>query len=137
LSEAYRRGDTVVVNDVRSIRGSQNPSGRQDGGPADRAFIGTTLVKNGNFLQRSCQQRDAREWTTTEVALVRDVAERTWDAVERARAEASLREREQGLSSPSTHLQPVLDLGCTDQSSGLGRAGPFALRPSRRDVHEI
>ncbi|NTU85881.1 MAG: response regulator, partial [Chloroflexales bacterium] len=32
----------------------------------------------------------ARDWTTDEVALVREVGERTWAAVERARAEAAL-----------------------------------------------
>ena len=36
----------------------------------------------------------ARVWTQTEIALVRGVAERTWEAVERARAESALRERE-------------------------------------------
>ncbi|PAX07982.1 PAS domain S-box protein [Sphingomonas lenta] len=35
-----------------------------------------------------------RRWTAAEVALVEDVAERTWAAVERARAEAALRESE-------------------------------------------
>jgi PAS domain S-box-containing protein len=35
-----------------------------------------------------------RVWTPAEIALVRDVAERTWETVERVRAEAALRERE-------------------------------------------
>lgn len=35
--------------------------------------------------------RDVREWTTAEIALVQDVAARTWDALERAYAEESLR----------------------------------------------
>ena len=38
-----------------------------------------------------------RVWLAAEIALVRDVAERTWEAVERARAEAALREREYRL----------------------------------------
>ena len=38
-----------------------------------------------------------RPWGVTEIALIHDVAERTWDAVGRARAEAALREREQRL----------------------------------------
>lgn len=36
-----------------------------------------------------------REWKSGEVSLVADVAERTWAAVERARAEAALRESEE------------------------------------------
>ena len=38
-----------------------------------------------------------RAWTSSEVELVRDVAERTWDAVERTRAEAALRQQKQRL----------------------------------------
>ena len=38
-----------------------------------------------------------RVWTPSEIALVRDVGERTWDAVERTRAEAALREQKQRL----------------------------------------
>src|SRR6185312_2722516 len=60
------------------------------------AFIGATLVKNGRLLAAfGANNATPRTWTPTEVALVRDVAERTWDAVERARAEAALRAREQ------------------------------------------
>src|SRR5262249_22782478 len=53
-----------------------------------------------------------RDWTPTEIALVRDVAERTWDAVERARAEASLRtskERLQFLVTLNDRLRPLKD----------------------------
>src|SRR5262249_8170264 len=39
-----------------------------------------------------------RVWTKSEVELIREVAERFWEAVERARAEEALREREQRLS---------------------------------------
>jgi PAS domain S-box-containing protein len=38
--------------------------------------------------------REARAWSADELALLEAVAERTWDAVERARAEAALRESE-------------------------------------------
>jgi PAS domain S-box-containing protein len=55
-------------------------------------------VKNGKFLAAfGANNATPRQWTSTEIALVRDVAERTWDAVERTRAEAALREREQRL----------------------------------------
>ena len=39
-----------------------------------------------------------RVWTAAEIELVRQVAERTWDAVERARAEAALRQQTSRLS---------------------------------------
>jgi len=40
-----------------------------------------------------------RAWTPEEIALVRDVAEQSWDAVERARAEAALRRLNESLES--------------------------------------
>jgi GAF domain-containing protein len=36
-----------------------------------------------------------RAWTSDEVTLVEETADRTWSAVERARAEAALRESEE------------------------------------------
>ena len=57
-----------------------------------------TLLKGGRLVAAfGANNATPRLWTPTEIELVRDVAERTWDAVERARAEAALREREQRL----------------------------------------
>src|SRR5262245_20428002 len=98
LRDAYRRGETVVMNDVSSdprFTDAERVTMQQR---QMAAFIGATLVKNGKFLAAfGANNATPREWTSTEIALVRDVAERTWDAVERTRAEATLREREQRL----------------------------------------
>src|SRR3712207_1787404 len=61
-----------------------------------RAAIGVPLVKGGRlaavfFLHFPV----AHQWPAHEVALVEETAERTWAAVERARAEAALRESEE------------------------------------------
>jgi len=98
LSEAYRRGETVVVNDVSSDPRFTDAERVTMQAREIAAFIGATLVKNGQFLAAfGANNATPRHWTPTEIALVRDVAERTWDAVGRARAEAALREREQRL----------------------------------------
>jgi PAS domain S-box-containing protein len=98
LSDAYRRGETVVVNDVSVDPRFTEAERVTMAGRQIAAFIGTTLVKNGKFVAAfGANNATPREWMPTEIALVRDVAERTWDAVERARAEAALREREQRL----------------------------------------
>ncbi len=95
LREAYHRGETVVVNDVES-----DPRFTEEDRAAMKerqmaAFIGVTLIKDGRMVAAfGANNVTARAWTTTEIALVRDVAERTWEAVERARAESALRERE-------------------------------------------
>jgi PAS domain S-box-containing protein len=95
LADAYSRGETVVVNNVHSDP-RFTPSERVS---MDRrqiaAFIGVTLIKRGRLVAAfGANHATPRVWTPTDVALVRDVAERTWEAVERAHAEAELRERE-------------------------------------------
>ena len=98
LRDALGRGETIVVHDVqtdprlsaenRAILHSQQVA----------AFIGTTLFKGGRMVAAFGPNHVApRGWTAAEAELVRDVAERTWDAVERARAEAALREQKQRL----------------------------------------
>ena len=98
LSAALARGETIVITDAQtdprlgdSERATLQP--RQIA-----ALIGTTLFKGGRMVAAFGANHAApRNWTAAEVALVRDVAERTWDAVERARAEAALREQKQRL----------------------------------------
>jgi len=98
LSEAYRRGDTVVVNDVASDPRFTESERVTMEGRKIAAFVGVTLIKAGRMVAAfGANHATARRWTATEIALVRDVAERTWEAVERARVEAALRVREQRL----------------------------------------
>jgi PAS domain S-box-containing protein len=57
-----------------------------------RASLTVPLVKGGRLAAfLSVQQRTPRRWTDEDEAIAREVAERTWGAVERARAEAALR----------------------------------------------
>jgi PAS domain S-box-containing protein len=60
------------------------------------AILTVPLVKGGRLVgMLSVHQEHARIWTDAEVQLVQDVAERTWAALERARAELALRDSEQ------------------------------------------
>jgi PAS domain S-box-containing protein len=95
LQEAYRRGDTVVVNDVASDSRFAESERAAMNDRQIAAFIGVTLIKDGRMVAAfGANNVSPRVWTPTEIVLVRDVAERTWEAVERARAESALRERE-------------------------------------------
>ena len=60
-----------------------------------RAFVSVPLVREGR-LQASLyvNRGEPHVWTADEVSLIEEVAARTWAAVERARAEARLRESE-------------------------------------------
>jgi PAS domain S-box-containing protein len=60
------------------------------------AFVGVPLVKEGRLVGTlSVTSTVPRDWSAAEVALIQDVAERTWAAVARARAEVELRESEE------------------------------------------
>lgn len=50
------------------------------------------LVRNGQLRGNlNVAHTSVRKWTADEITVIADVAERTWDAIERARAEESLR----------------------------------------------
>ncbi|WP_426038305.1 PAS domain S-box protein [Cypionkella sp. TWP1-2-1b2] len=60
-----------------------------------RSFITVPLVKGGRLVALfTVHHAGARDWTTEETVLIDEAAERTWAAVERAQAEAALRESE-------------------------------------------
>ncbi|OYY89451.1 MAG: hypothetical protein B7Y45_12165 [Sphingomonas sp. 28-66-16] len=59
------------------------------------AFVSIPLVQGGRMQSALSVQHDAaRHWREGEVQLMRDIAERTWVALERARVQAALEERE-------------------------------------------
>jgi len=98
LREAYMRGETVVVTDVQTDPRFTEVERIRMQNRQIAAFIGVTLLKGGQVVAAfGVNHAMARIWSPTEVELVRDVAERTWDAVERTRAETALREREHRL----------------------------------------
>ena len=61
-----------------------------------RAFVAAPLFKNSRFVAvLTVVATSVREWVQADIGLVADTAARTWDAVERARTEAKLREAEE------------------------------------------
>jgi PAS domain S-box-containing protein len=98
LLETYRRGEPVAVNDVcRDPRLTESERAVLLANDI-AAFAGEMLLKNKQWVAVfGVQNATPRAWTKPEVELMRDVAERVWEAVERARAEEALREREQRL----------------------------------------
>ena len=63
-----------------------------------RALANAPLVKNGNLVAMlGAHWKCAHTWSVSELELLKEVAERTWAATERARAEAALRKSEEWL----------------------------------------
>src|SRR5262249_48675376 len=99
LLESHRSKEPIAVNDVRTDPRFTETERAYLEAAAIAAFAGVMLVKDDQWVAAfGVNNATPRLWTKTEVELVRDVAERVWEAVERARAEAALREREQRLS---------------------------------------
>ena len=82
----------------RRISGSAMTTGRRSGRGRSRRLSAWRGSRTGRWWPAFGVNHDTpRVWTTGEIELVRDVAERTWDAVERTRAEAALREQKTRL----------------------------------------
>jgi PAS domain S-box-containing protein len=69
------------------------------------SYLDVPVIKNGKPVGVLCLvQSTPRAWTELEVAIAVETAERTWAAVERARAEKALAESEQRLRAMVEHL---------------------------------
>jgi PAS domain S-box-containing protein len=105
-------GRTEVCDDVQADPGQIHATWAAI---QTRAFVSVPLVRHGRLTATLyANSRDPRRWTEHEVALIEDVAARTWDAVQRARAQAELRESEARFRNMADHA-PVM-LWVTDPS---------------------
>jgi PAS domain S-box-containing protein len=97
--EILRRGESFVVNDVRSDpRLADVQVQREYAALSIAAFAVVPLVKAGRLLASLIvHQRHPRAWTLSEIQLLQNVADRTWGAVDRARAETALQQSEESF----------------------------------------
>lgn len=85
-------GHTLIV---RSVETELTPAEGADMFTAIgiQAIVTCPLVKDGSLrAMMAVHQTTPRDWTASEVGVVQEVVERCWAAIERRRAEASLRE---------------------------------------------
>jgi PAS domain S-box-containing protein len=96
---ALRAGAPLVIQDAASDPRTAAPESLAAFEAIEtRAVITASLVKDGRMRAALyVQARDPRPWSEVEAELVIEVAERTWGAVERALAEAQLRDNEARL----------------------------------------
>jgi len=104
IGPVFRRGECIVIDDVQTspvIPDAARPA--MSVFPVG-AFMSAPLVKDGRLVAALSASVEApRAWTPDEIGLVQETAERTWAAVERARAEAALTQANDALE------QRVLD----------------------------
>lgn len=110
-----------------------------------RGFVSVPLIEDGRVQSAlSVQSREPRMWKGSEIQLLRDIAERTWVMLERARAEAELHERQRhqsfliewsdairGESRPDAIIETTLK--CLGEHLGVSRTSFSACDESGRN----
>ena len=93
VGPALRMGAPVVVADTRTsplIPDADRPAVAAVG---VGAFVAAPFIRDGRLVAAlSVSDLSPRAWTPQEVELIKETARRTWDAIERARAEEQLRD---------------------------------------------
>ena len=118
--DILRRGQCHVVADTQTaavVPPALRPSLAALG---IAACLGAPLIKNGRLVGALCvTQAIPRDWTQTDVGLLRDVAERIWSAVQRGRAEADIRRKNALLEGINRIFREALAARTEEE---LGRA---------------
>jgi signal transduction histidine kinase len=96
LIPACERGAALVIDDVATdARLDDALRARWTRGEIG-ALLAVGLYTGGRVVAAfAVHCKSARRWSEADIQLVRDVAERAWPAIERARAEAALKEADQ------------------------------------------
>ena len=94
IIEELKAGRIMSVDDV-AVDARVGPSAAAFAVIETRSVLAVPLIKNGQFTAMLFfHHPEPHAWTDDERTLANEVGERTWAAVERARAEARLRESE-------------------------------------------
>ncbi len=99
LVATLKLGDNVVVSDMRSDDGYSDNEKAAYAQMEIVANLGVPILKNGWLVAvLGVHQSAPRHWTAEDIAIAREIAERTWSAVENARSEGKLLAKELQLS---------------------------------------
>jgi len=99
-------GRTAELTDLAQTSALSDPERNAYQTLQVRAALNKPLLKNGRLLAiMFVHRRDAHTWSPEERTLLDETAERTWEAIERARVEAALRQREEQYRALSQELE--------------------------------
>ena len=100
IADAVRRGEDVYVDDFEQDARAAIGALGVARAIRMRAAAALPLMKRGALVAfLYAVDRGPRRWSADDRTILRDVAERTWTAVERAKAEATVRDTEARLQS--------------------------------------
>ena len=92
VGPAFLRGGPVVVADTQTTPLIPDADRSAVAATGVGAFVAAPLIRDGRPVAALCVSDLApRTWAPEEVELIKETAERTWVAIERARAEEQLR----------------------------------------------
>ena len=98
IFDTLRQGEQLIVPDVDQQADLTETEKANYKVIGSTAFVTTPLIKGGRWVSNLVVHQDApRRWTTAEITILQETAERTWAAVERARAETARRESDERL----------------------------------------
>lgn len=93
-SEEMSRGYTVVNNDAARDERTAALYDEVYGPNNERAYVAVPMLRDGTWVASLwCSDDRPRKWADHEIELLENIAERTWLAVERLRANTLLEER--------------------------------------------
>jgi signal transduction histidine kinase len=149
LGEPYRTkvraGETLIVNDV-DAEAAAHPGALAFASPGVKAVLLTGLVRQGELRAIAAVHYDApHAWTSAEIAIVQEVAERCWATLEQHAAEARLREKQAlvriasraaRIGGYSIELSPAERITWSDELCELLEARSDALPPTLDEALE-
>jgi PAS domain S-box-containing protein len=106
LMATFQAGKNVLVADMRNDPVYSMPEKQAYAKQQIVANLLLPILKAGRLVAiLGVQQNTPRIWTSDEIVIAREIAERTWSAVEHARAEKKLKAKELQLSQ-MLHIMP-------------------------------
>lgn len=97
---AFRRGDPIIVTNTKYDPRFDSIEREKLLAAKITSFVATLKVNPGRpDSALICHSVTPRDWTSHEITLIRETADRAWAAAERAEAQAALRTSQQTLQS--------------------------------------
>ena len=108
--DSLKRGEFIVIADVRTDTRTSGAAANALEAKAARSFVNVPVLERGRLAAVFyVNNGTVRNWSDSDLALIKEIAERTRNAVERARGEQALRESEARLRELNETLESQVE----------------------------